>query len=452
MVSLRLSSSLRLGLLFGTLYFLQGLVEPHDGLIAQPMRARLERWGWDAAAIGGASLVASLPWTLKPLYGLLSDAVPLLGSRRRSWLILVSALAAAALMGLAWAPESSGGPTLVIWLTIATVAVAFADVVVDAHMVEVAQPRGLTGTVQAVQWAAMYTAVALAGVVGGRLSEAYHDRIALALAGGAALTMLAVALLAVRDEIPGSGAIAPVLADRLTGSEVRLKARERRSPVTPMPAPRVEPTARARLVLALREMVAASREPDLRSVAAFVVLWSFTPGYGAIYDYHLTQGVGLPESAYGDASAVHAVACAAASVLYGFYCRRVAMPTLLHAAVVLGVVSSLVGALVRDEGSLMWTSAIGGAAYMSASLAQLDLTARVCPPRIAGVMFALMMALMNLSLSVAGWLGGHAYAALLPAYGAMTAYAALAGAGALFTCGCWALLPGLRRNAAVAMQ
>ena len=147
-----------------------------------------------------------------------------------------------------------------------------------------------------------------------------------------------------------------------------------------------------------------------------------------------------------------AVACAAASVLYGFYCRRVGMPTLLHAAIVLGVVSSLVGALVRDEGSLIWTSAVGGAAYMSASLAQLDLTARVCPPRIAGVMFALMMALMILSLSVAGWLGGHAYAALLPEFGPRTAYAALAAAGALFTCGCWALLPGLRRDAAVAMQ
>lgn len=442
-----------MGLIFGTLYFLQGLVEPHDGLIAQPMRARLERWGWDAAAIGGASLVASLPWTLKPLYGLLSDAVPLYGSRRRSWLILVSALAAAALMALAWAPESSGGFTVVMWLTVATVAVAFADVVVDAHMVEVAQPRGLTGTIQAVQWAAMYTAVALAGVVGGRLSEPYEDRIALALAGGAALTMLAVAMLAVRDQPPGTGAIAPMLADRSQGSEVRLKARERRSPATPMsmPTPRVEPSARGRLGLALRDMLAACRDPGLRSVAAFVALWSFSPGYGAIYDYHLTRGIGLAESDYGDAAAVHALACAAASVVYGFYCRRVGMPTLLHAAVVLGVVSSLVGALAWDHDSLIWTSAVGGAAYMSASLAQLDLTARVCPPRIAGVMFALMMALMNLSLSVAGWLGGHAYTAL-EQYGPMPAYAALAGVGALFTCGCWALMPGLRRNAAVALQ
>lgn len=446
----RISTSLRLGLLFGALYFLQGLVEPSDGLIAQPMRARLERWGWDAAAIGGATFLAALPWVLKPLYGLLSDAVPIFGSRRRSYLVLVSGLGAAAMIGLAWAPADHAGVALVLGLTVATVAVAFADVVVDAHMVEVAQPRGLTGTLQAVQWAAMYTATALAGALGGRLSAPYYDQMALALAAGASLAMLALALLVVRDQPPGTGPIAPGLEDSSMGP---LRLRERSRGAGPSgPARAVAPeTARGRLEVALRELGAASRDPGLRSVLGFLALWSFSPGYGAVHDYHLTRGLGLPETLYGDAAAVHAVACAAASVLYGLYCRRVAMPTLLHAAIALGVLSSLIGALARDPSSLMWSSAIGGAAYMSATLTQLDLAARVCPPRIAGTVFALMMATQNLSLGVAGWLGGLVYARLLPELGPMPAYAALAGAGALFTCGCWALLPALRRNSGAAL-
>lgn len=448
---MRISTSLRLGLLFGALYFLQGLVEPSDGLIAQPMRARFERWGWDAAAIGGATFLAALPWVLKPLYGLLSDAVPIFGSRRRSYLVLVSGLGAAAMIMLAWSPADRGGVGLVIGLTVATVAVAFADVVVDAHMVEVAQPRGLTGTLQAVQWAAMYTATALAGVLGGRLSAPYYDQMALALAAGASLSMLTLALLVVRDQPPGTGPIAPVLEVSSVGE---LRLRERKAKTGPPATLRSEAPKAAgeRMRVALRELAAASRDPGLRSVLAFLALWSFSPGYGAVHDYHLTRGLGLPETLYGDASAVHAVACAAASVLYGLYCRRVAMPTLLHAAIALGVLSSLVGALARDPGSLMWTSAVGGAAYMSATLAQLDLAARVCPPRIAGTVFALMMAAQNLSLGVAGWLGGLAYAWLLPALGPMPAYAALAVAGALFTCACWALLPALRRNSASALQ
>ena len=342
------------------------------------------------------------------------------------------------------------GVALVLGLTVATVAVAFADVVVDAHMVEVAQPRGLTGTLQAVQWAAMYTATALAGALGGRLSAPYYDQMALALAAGASLAMLALALLVVRDQPPGTGPIAPGLEDSSMGP---LRLRERSRGAGPSgPARAVAPeTARGRLEVALRELGAASRDPGLRSVLAFLALWSFSPGYGAVHDYHLTRGLGLPETLYGDAAAVHAVACAAASVLYGLYCRRVAMPTLLHAAIALGVLSSLIGALARDPSSLMWSSAIGGAAYMSATLTQLDLAARVCPPRIAGTVFALMMATQNLSLGVAGWLGGLVYARLLPELGPMPAYAALAGAGALFTCGCWALLPALRRNSGAAL-
>ena len=51
------SALLRLGWLFGALYFLQGLVEPGDGLIAQPTRAMLEESGRGAGAIGDAMLL-----------------------------------------------------------------------------------------------------------------------------------------------------------------------------------------------------------------------------------------------------------------------------------------------------------------------------------------------------------------------------------------------------------
>ena len=175
---MRLSPALRLGLLFGALYFLQGLVEPGDGLIAQPTRARLERWNWGAGEIAGVTMLVALPWSLKPLYGLISDALPIFGSRRRSWLWLWSGFAALALGVLALAPADDG-LVLVVGVAAATLAIAFVDVVVDAHMVEVTQPRRLTGLVQSVQWAAIYTAAALAAAVGGRLSAAgaWHSQL-----------------------------------------------------------------------------------------------------------------------------------------------------------------------------------------------------------------------------------------------------------------------------------
>jgi hypothetical protein len=40
----------------------------------------------------------AVPWTIKPAFGLLSDFVPLFGSRRRNYLLLANGLAAASLL------------------------------------------------------------------------------------------------------------------------------------------------------------------------------------------------------------------------------------------------------------------------------------------------------------------------------------------------------------------
>ena len=46
----------------------------------------------------------AVPWTIKPVFGLLSDFVPLFGSRRRSYLLLANGVAAASLLLLAFIP------------------------------------------------------------------------------------------------------------------------------------------------------------------------------------------------------------------------------------------------------------------------------------------------------------------------------------------------------------
>jgi hypothetical protein len=44
---------------------------------------------------------------------------------------------------------------------------------------------------------------------------------------------------------------------------------------------------------------------------------------------------------------------------------------------------------------------------MTATLIQLDLAARSCPPEAAGTVFATLMALENFAASLSTWLGGH---------------------------------------------
>ena len=81
------TSMIGLGALFGLLYFVQGIVEPTDGLLSQPIKSLLRNWGYSAASTAWFISVLSIAWAIKPLYGLLTDFVPLAGSRRRSYLL-----------------------------------------------------------------------------------------------------------------------------------------------------------------------------------------------------------------------------------------------------------------------------------------------------------------------------------------------------------------------------
>lgn len=150
------------------MYFVQGVAEPTEGLIAQPVRSLLKSWGYSAAAIAGFGALLAFPWWIKPIYGLLSDFVPIGRTRRRSYLLLTSAATVLSLGYLYVLPLPHGAYLqLLLLLLIPTVGVAFSDVVVDALMVEKGQPRGLTGLLQSVQWAALYGGSKAAGMSGG---------------------------------------------------------------------------------------------------------------------------------------------------------------------------------------------------------------------------------------------------------------------------------------------
>ena len=101
-----------------------------------------------AAAYFGAVTVAG--WTIKPLWGVISDAFPIFGYRRKSYLIFTAVLA-----GLIWfylgQIENYTVKTLLLLFTLSSVMYAFMDVICDALMVENGKPHNLTGRFQSVQ-------------------------------------------------------------------------------------------------------------------------------------------------------------------------------------------------------------------------------------------------------------------------------------------------------------
>ena len=87
--------------------------------------------------------MVGLGWTIKPVYGLVSDFLPLGGSRRKGYLILMSALGLGSWLALAVAPTAY--TTVLVLLMACSFTLAFADVMADALMVETGRPLGLTG-------------------------------------------------------------------------------------------------------------------------------------------------------------------------------------------------------------------------------------------------------------------------------------------------------------------
>src|SRR6185295_13170353 len=138
-----------LGATFALLYFVQGIVDPSEGILSQPIKSLLRHWEYSSATTAWFFSALSLPWAIKPVYGLLTDFIPLAGSRRRRYLLLTTAIASIALMAVYLLPLSAGiVPLLLVLLLVLSVAIAFSDVVVDALMVEAGKPRGETGRLQ----------------------------------------------------------------------------------------------------------------------------------------------------------------------------------------------------------------------------------------------------------------------------------------------------------------
>jgi predicted MFS family arabinose efflux permease len=181
------------------------------------------------------------------------------------------------------------------------------------------------------------------------------------------------------------------------------------------------------------------------AVAAFLFLWNFNPFSSSVQYVYVTRDMQLSEQFYGNAMSLFAAAALVASVAYGCYCRRVPFRWLIHTSIVTGVVSTLAYWALADRFSAALVFSVSGATYMTGNLIQLDLAARVCPPRVAGTVFALLMALSNLALLLSIALGGDLYDRLSAAWGNRLAFNALVVIGALFTAGCWLLVPLLPR-------
>jgi len=384
----------RLALIFAVVYFAQGMWS----LPVQPITFALkERFGFSAAETAAFFSLTVIPWLIKPIYGLISDFVPLFGRRRKSYLLVTSALAAAAGFGLSLVGTYTTGK-LALLFTLMGFGLAFTDVMVDALMVENGRPLGLTGAFQSVQWSSIYAASILVGIAGGYLTEHAPLQVAFALAAVFPLLSFAVALWAVRE--PPVAARGPQFAQTWLAIKSGFGSRH------------------------------------LWIIAGFIFFWTFSPSIGTALFYYQTDVLKFSQQFIGTLSSIGSASAIAGALVYGAFSKNFPFRWILNSAIGVGVVSTLGYLGYVGPYSAIVLGAAFGAVGMVATLAFLDLAAKACPKQAEGTFFALLMSVYNggaqLSQIVGGWLYDQA------------GYTNLILISAAFTALCWFLVPLLK--------
>jgi predicted MFS family arabinose efflux permease len=388
----------RLLVFFAAIYFVQGLAEPQAGIATQPLFFLLkDELRLSAGETATFLALVGIAWAVKPLYGLVSDLLPLFGYRRRSYLLLMSGLAALGWLVLGLLPEYPYGLTLTT-LAVTGLGLAFTDVLCDAVMVEEGKPRGLTGRFQSIQWSAIYAASLLAGVGGGYLSEHVSYSRTFLLVSIFPVISLAASAYAVHE-----------------------------------PRQRFDRAAVHATLDALRSGI---RSGPLWRAAAFTFLWNFSPSFGVPLEYHMVDALGISKVQLGWLATIGSGASMLGAILYGRYLRALPLKGLLNVAIGIGVATT-----VAYYGLVGWWSAVAlnagvGLVSIVAFLATMDLAARAVPSRAEGTFFAALMSVSNLGTTGSAWVGGRLYDVVGLSW--------LIAISAATTAACWLLVPWVR--------
>jgi folate/biopterin transporter len=315
--------------------------------------------------------VAMLPWVLKPIFGFVTDGLPIFGYRRRPYLILSGLLGTAAWISLATFVHTPKLATLAITMT--TLSVALSDVLVDSLIVERARGESLSksGSLQSLCWGAAALGGLLTAYASGLLLSRFTPQTVFAVTAVFPLLVSVVAFWI--DE-------QPIV---ITESAV------------------VQATNQ------VKQLWTALQQKTIWMPLLFVFFWQCTPTGESSFFYFVTNDLGFKPEFLGKVRLVSSLASLLGILVFQRYLKAVPFRTIFGWTTVL---SSLLGlttlllvthtnrALGIDDrwfslGDTLILTVMGQIAFMPV----LVLAARLCPPGIEATLFALMMSVLNVA-------------------------------------------------------
>lgn len=348
-------------------YFVQGIIGLARLAVSFFLKDELALSPADVSALLG---IVALPWMVKPLFGFISDGLPIFGYRRRPYLILSGVLGALSWVALATIVHSAWAATLTIAL--GSLSIAISDVIVDSLVVERARNESVSGagSLQALCWGASALGGLLTAYFSGALLQQFNPQTVFAITAAFPLIVSAVAWLIAEE---------PVTAQP-NWSIVKNQLGQLRQAVT---------------------------QKAIWMPTVFLFLWQATPTAESAFFYFSTNELGFEPEFLGRVRLVTSIASLIGVWIFQRFLKAVPFRTIFGWSIVLSSVLGMTMLLLVTHtnraigiddrwfslGDSLVLTAMGQIAFMPV----LVLAARLCPPGVEATLFALLMSVVNLA-------------------------------------------------------
>ena len=356
----------RVMMLVGIGYLFFVFSNPGDGIMGLAMKAILkDQLHLEPTKIAAFSVIASMAWYFKPLAGLLTDNFPLLGTRRKGYLVVSALLAGVLWIVLAIIPTSYG--LMLTLLVIINIGLVIGQTTLGGMLVQYGQEYKATGQMSAMRNASENLALLVSALVSGWIASHF-----------------------VR---PGM-AIAGVLLFVLVGFFVKFHHEPR---VT------IPNTGAAKATLLQFKKLFTSR--TLWSAAVCWMLVRFTPGFQTPLFFHQTDHLKLSLEFIGFLKSIHSGTAFIGCLAYIYLCRKYPLRTLLYFGVTLNVLSAFCYLGYNSKLGAGLVESAAGLGTAMAWLAIFDLLARSTPKGCEALGYALIFSFGNISNGMSDVLG-----------------------------------------------
>ncbi|XP_047075022.1 folate-biopterin transporter 1, chloroplastic-like isoform X1 [Lolium rigidum] len=372
-------------------YFVQGVLGLARLAVSFYLKDDLHLDPAETAVISGFS---SLPWLIKPIYGFISDSIPLFGYRRRSYLILSGFLGAFSWSLMATAVDSKYGAAFSILL--GSLSVAFSDVVVDSMVVERArgESQSTSGSLQSLCWGSSAFGGIVSAYFSGSLVDTYGVRFVFGVTAFLPLMTSAVAVLVNERRLtPGEHAMSVSGSGFIESSTQHIK-----------------------------QLWTSVKQPNIFLPTLFIFLWQATPHSESAMFFFITNKLGFTPEFLGRVKLVTSIASLLGVGIYNYFLKAVHLRKIFFVTTIIGSALGMTQVLlvtglnrqfgISDEwfsiGDSLIITVLGQAAFMPV----LVLAAKLCPPGMEATLFATLMSVSNAG-SVTGGLVGAGLTKLL---------------------------------------